>query len=53
LNDASDASDVAIATTFGPNTLGSLKVWYDDQRTRPPVLPRDSTTDLGAAGSAG
>jgi len=25
-----DASDVAIATTFGPNTLESFKVWTDD-----------------------
>jgi len=25
-----DASDVAIATTFGPNTLESFKVWADD-----------------------
>ncbi len=24
-----DASDVAIATTFGPNTLESFKVWAD------------------------
>jgi transglutaminase-like putative cysteine protease len=24
-----DASDVAIATTFGPNTMESLKVWTD------------------------
>jgi transglutaminase-like putative cysteine protease len=26
-----DASDVAIATTFGPNTLESFKVWTDEQ----------------------
>ena len=25
-----DAADVAIATTFGPNTLESFKVWSDD-----------------------
>jgi transglutaminase-like putative cysteine protease len=25
-----DASDVAIATTFGPNTLASFKVWTDE-----------------------
>jgi transglutaminase-like putative cysteine protease len=25
-----DASDVAIATTFGPNTLESFKVWTDE-----------------------
>jgi hypothetical protein len=24
-----DASDVAIATTFGPNTLESFRVWTD------------------------
>ncbi len=26
-----DASDVAIATTFGPNTLESFRVWTDEQ----------------------
>ena len=25
-----DACDVAIATTFGPNTLDSFKVWADE-----------------------
>ena len=25
-----DACDVAIATTFGPNTLESFKVWTDE-----------------------
>jgi hypothetical protein len=25
-----DASDVAIATTFGPNTLENFKVWTDE-----------------------
>jgi hypothetical protein len=25
-----DATDVAIATTFGPNTLESFKVWTDE-----------------------
>jgi transglutaminase-like putative cysteine protease len=25
-----DACDVAITTTFGPNTLESFKVWTDD-----------------------
>ena len=25
-----DASDVAIATTFGPNTLESFQVWTDE-----------------------
>jgi transglutaminase-like putative cysteine protease len=34
-----DASDVAIATTFGPNTLESFKVWTDDAAERiGPVL---------------
>ncbi len=34
-----DAVDVAIATTFGPNTLASFKVWTDE-------IPQDvSTTD--------
>jgi transglutaminase-like putative cysteine protease len=28
-----DASDVAIATTFGPNTLESFKVWTDEVST--------------------
>ena len=27
-----DAADVAIATTFGPNTLVSFKVWADEIR---------------------
>ncbi|MBI3375864.1 MAG: transglutaminase family protein [Betaproteobacteria bacterium] len=30
-----DASDVAIATTFGPNTLESFKVWTDELLTDP------------------
>jgi hypothetical protein len=25
-----DASDVAISSTFGPNTLASFKVWTDE-----------------------
>ena len=25
-----DAADVAIATTFGPNTLAGFKVWADE-----------------------
>ena len=25
-----DAADVAITTTFGPNTLNSFRVWTDD-----------------------
>jgi transglutaminase-like putative cysteine protease len=32
-----DASDVAIATTFGPNTLESFKVWTDE--TTGPATP--------------
>ncbi len=27
-----DASDVAISSTFGPNTLTSFKVWTDEVR---------------------
>ena len=27
-----DAADVAIATTFGPNTLESFQVWTDEMR---------------------
>jgi transglutaminase-like putative cysteine protease len=34
-----DAADVAITTTFGPNTLESFKVWTDE-------IPADAT--LGA-----
>jgi hypothetical protein len=30
LIDPSNAIDVAIATTFGPNTLVSFKVWTDE-----------------------
>jgi transglutaminase-like putative cysteine protease len=30
-----DAADVAIATTFGPNTLESFKVWTDDAGESP------------------
>jgi transglutaminase-like putative cysteine protease len=30
-----DASDVAIATTFGPNTLQSFRVWADEIREAP------------------
>jgi transglutaminase-like putative cysteine protease len=29
-----DAADVAIATTFGPNTLKSFKVWTDELTDR-------------------
>jgi len=28
-----DAGDVAISTTFGPNTLTSFRVWTDELRT--------------------
>jgi transglutaminase-like putative cysteine protease len=34
-----DASDVAIATTFGPNTLESFKVWTDDDAERIGPVP--------------
>jgi transglutaminase-like putative cysteine protease len=27
-----DASDVALSSTFGPNTLASFKVWTDEVR---------------------
>ena len=37
-----DASDVAIATTFGPNTLESFKVWTDE-------IPADQPADLAGA----
>jgi tRNA-dihydrouridine synthase len=31
----------------------AIATWYDDQREWPAVLPRESITDLIAAGSAG
>jgi len=34
-----DAADVAIATTFGPNTLESFKVWTDEVTEDGAVLP--------------
>jgi transglutaminase-like putative cysteine protease len=33
-----DAADVAIATTFGPNTLESFKVWTDEITESVPQL---------------
>ncbi len=33
-----DAADVAIATTFGPNTLESFKVWTDEEIPSPSVV---------------
>ncbi len=33
-----DATDVAIATTFGPNTLESFKVWTDEIAERVPLV---------------
>ena len=36
-----DASDVAIATTFGPNTLDSFRVWTDE------IVPTKSQTQAG------
>ena len=35
-----DASDVAISSTFGPNTLASFKVWTDEVRQGAPSLVR-------------
>jgi transglutaminase-like putative cysteine protease len=32
-----DAADVAITTTFGPNTLSSFKVWTEEVAAPPPV----------------
>ncbi|MGO8985520.1 MAG: hypothetical protein ACLQFM_12105 [Terriglobales bacterium] len=40
-----DATDVAIATTFGPNTLESFKVWTDEIA--------ESVPQAGVAASAG
>ncbi len=37
-----DAADVAIATTFGPNTLESFKVWTDE-------VSEENTAHPGAA----
>ena len=34
-----DAADVAIVTTFGPNTLESFKVWTDELEEAPSVTP--------------
>jgi transglutaminase-like putative cysteine protease len=34
-----DAADVAIVTTFGPNTLLSFKVWTDEAAEATPVDP--------------
>ena len=34
-----DAADVAIATTFGPNTLESFKVWTDEVAAGAPIAP--------------
>ena len=32
-----DAADVAITTTFGPNTLSSFRVWTEEVAAPPPV----------------
>ncbi|MFO1145591.1 MAG: hypothetical protein U1E33_03090 [Rhodospirillales bacterium] len=32
-----DASDVAISSTFGPNTLASFKVWTDQVEAAQPA----------------
>jgi hypothetical protein len=45
-----DAIDVAIATTFGPNTLVSFKVWTDEVMMADvaPILPAmGAAQDLG------
>jgi hypothetical protein len=34
-----DAADVAIVTTFGPNTLESFKVWTDEIEESKTVTP--------------
>ena len=34
-----DAADVAIATTFGPNTLESFKVWTDEVTVSGEIIP--------------
>jgi transglutaminase-like putative cysteine protease len=34
-----DAADVAIATTFGPNTLESFKIWTDEVAENGAVIP--------------
>jgi transglutaminase-like putative cysteine protease len=34
-----DAADVAIATTFGPNTLESFKIWTDEVAENGDVIP--------------
>lgn len=41
-----DATDVAIATTFGPNTLESFRVWTDE------VAPAPSLRESGASGAS-
>ena len=33
-----DAADVAISSTFGPNTLASFRVWTDEVRAGSPRL---------------
>ena len=37
-----DASDVAISSTFGPNTLTGFRVWTDEVRTR--AMPAESAS---------
>jgi hypothetical protein len=34
-----DAADVAIATTFGPNTLQNFTVWTDEVPADAPLAP--------------
>ena len=38
-----DAADVAMATTFGPYTLESFKVWTDELQERIPVNPASNS----------
>ncbi len=37
--DKRDAVDVAIATTFGPNTLESFNIWTDEIAESVPAAP--------------
>ncbi len=41
-----DAVDVAIATTFGPNTLESFTVWADEIAKSVPAAPLNSNNEL-------
>jgi transglutaminase-like putative cysteine protease len=41
-----DAVDVAIATTFGPNTLESFKIWADEIPESVPAVVANSNNDI-------